>query len=1200
MTDVLRSATGRDSIMKMLLSTCPVVSTSSTVGSGLPSPTGDTFDDNPNTLTTYLHQLAGCFESEINVIVKDHCYARPWNWKPENVYVKPVKKLFFSKPRSLLVTDKLKQDEEVNVEGDMTESVTPPYDLARTRHVMDEFQRLANFARPDENDDWEEKIEKILWTPIQNRIFTKVMRILSSERLARLVKANSLMEPIFRRTSVDTAARRFRETLASAGWDFRVAQWLHNLLFENLPQEYMAIYLDILQTLRLKIPQLIDKIIAIQPNLNAKSGSITWETLGPLLKRSWDPIASTLNASRPKKLPGNPILVIAPSGVGTSVSSRQHKWIAHLGALGMVVNVHTHMGLAANRMTMMACMEQLVQATRTKIQDVRSDYPGRPIILVGFNTGAALACQVAQMEHVTAVICLGFPFTTVEGKRGTPDDTLMDIRCPVMFVIGQNATLVRPDDLEDLREKMLVETSLVVIGTADDHLRISTAKKISEGITQSIVDRCILDEVGDFVGSILLQPHPLPLRSNPLINSDKSMKKESRKRKNSTSSSVESEPHSPSSKKTRPMTPITPNAVSGTPQKSSAGSLVRSGTINTQPTLLAISGANLNHASASKRKPRVISNQKVTLPDQLLSPRLSGQLNASNAGAGITLNIGTLASLAPIGPLRMATTSAGQTFPTTTKMSNVCRPSNVYSKMPKMMATNTSPQSSSKLKTVMTTSKNFSKTVTSSYKHINITDKGGEAKLVNVLTTAGNQVRVSASTAAAMQVKSVTNASGALSALLQSRRSPMGIVSGMPMGKGTSASSILLTPSVSTPNTHTIVSSSSTTTPKEPENNGASSSTNRTISTSNQPLDVSKMQSLPASQTSSSNTNYPLAVSSENVVMLADSLNNSRTASMLVPMSGQNTITILPLSSKMMMSQRSMKTVPKITVNNCNLQRVQKVNKPQSPTRKKINDDFDDDLGNILDIPIIFAKDGENLNAIEKAPPISQVPVMMDPYDKNIPKLSGTTKVVLISNKHDKIQHPITSLANTPMQALVRATGPLHHVNRAVLTSRLQNQSITSTNRIGTPTQTIPRLNHPTIKYTKIILAKRNSVPSNIHDDKNEQVVLTKNTSKMVSYEKNEHRYAQMLPRHQIKFQEIIQDDALEIEDAIKTNIIERKIPTVSEIDLTSPSKNGHDTESLNHADSNTEIDIVKTKVFLSDTNASSEIIEKQNENVKG
>jgi len=93
-------------------------------------------------------------------------------------------------------------------------------------------------------------------------------------------------------------------------------------------------------------------------------------------------------------LPGNPILIVVSSGINSTVSSRQHKWITQLGSLGMVATVHTHLGLAANRMTMMMCMDQLVQATRAKIQDIRSDCPGRPIILVGFNTGAALICQV--------------------------------------------------------------------------------------------------------------------------------------------------------------------------------------------------------------------------------------------------------------------------------------------------------------------------------------------------------------------------------------------------------------------------------------------------------------------------------------------------------------------------------------------------------------------------------------------------------------------------------------------------------------------------------------------------------------------------------------------------------------------------------------------------------------------------------------
>lgn len=73
----------------------------------------------------------------------------------------------------------------------------------------------------------------------------------------------------------------------------------------------------------------------------------------------------------------------------------------------MVVNVHTHLGVSANRMTMMTCMDQLVQATRAKIQDVRVDCPGRPIVMIGFNSGAALACQVSFRLYKKSIIEFG-------------------------------------------------------------------------------------------------------------------------------------------------------------------------------------------------------------------------------------------------------------------------------------------------------------------------------------------------------------------------------------------------------------------------------------------------------------------------------------------------------------------------------------------------------------------------------------------------------------------------------------------------------------------------------------------------------------------------------------------------------------------------------------------------------------------------
>ena len=50
----------------------------------------------------------------------------------------------------------------------------------------------------------------------------------------------------------------------------------------------------------------------------------------------------------------------------------------------------------------------------------------------------------------------------------------------------------RSDDVEDMRERMKGETGLVIVGGADDGLRVCKKKKKLEGITQSMVDRCIM------------------------------------------------------------------------------------------------------------------------------------------------------------------------------------------------------------------------------------------------------------------------------------------------------------------------------------------------------------------------------------------------------------------------------------------------------------------------------------------------------------------------------------------------------------------------------------------------------------------------------------------------------------------------------------------------------------------------------------
>jgi len=73
------------------------------------------------------------------------------------------------------------------------------------------------------------------------------MKALHNERLAELAYKNQTAEPVLRRASLDKAARHFRIKLNEVNWDTKLTQWLHDVLINNLNQEYLASYLGVLQ-----------------------------------------------------------------------------------------------------------------------------------------------------------------------------------------------------------------------------------------------------------------------------------------------------------------------------------------------------------------------------------------------------------------------------------------------------------------------------------------------------------------------------------------------------------------------------------------------------------------------------------------------------------------------------------------------------------------------------------------------------------------------------------------------------------------------------------------------------------------------------------------------------------------------------------------------------------------------------------------
>ena len=219
-----------------------------------------------------------------------------------------VTKIVRSTSTNSLSAERILDEETIDIEEMNESSLELPYDELNSNRIMEECERFGDFGNPealseDEMDDWEDHIVKDGWLPRQNKLFVEIMKILHADRLARLTLKGHTQEAIQRRLLTDKTARRFRQKLASVMWDTKTTQWLHNTLTDVLPKPYLASYIDVLQTLKSKVPVLVEKMMSAKVH-NHTLGVVCNEGLRILLKRPWDPTDNLNCAPDLKTLPG--------------------------------------------------------------------------------------------------------------------------------------------------------------------------------------------------------------------------------------------------------------------------------------------------------------------------------------------------------------------------------------------------------------------------------------------------------------------------------------------------------------------------------------------------------------------------------------------------------------------------------------------------------------------------------------------------------------------------------------------------------------------------------------------------------------------------------------------------------------------------------------------------------------------------------
>ncbi|TYG92386.1 hypothetical protein E1A91_A11G026100v1 [Gossypium mustelinum] len=196
----------------------------------------------------------------------------------------------------------------------------------------------------------------------------------------------------------------------------------------------------------------------------------------------------------------SPLIVFAHGAGAPSSSDWMIRWKEMLkkalNAVEVVTFDYPYMSEGKRRSPPKA--EKLVDFHTNVVKNAVAKYPGHPLILAGKSMGSRISCMVAGREDISPllIVCLGYPLKGMNGA--VRDETLLQLKVPVMFVQGTKDGLCPLEKLEAVRKKMKTMSGLHEIESGDHSFKISKKHLQTKGSTQEEAEDAAIQAIASF------------------------------------------------------------------------------------------------------------------------------------------------------------------------------------------------------------------------------------------------------------------------------------------------------------------------------------------------------------------------------------------------------------------------------------------------------------------------------------------------------------------------------------------------------------------------------------------------------------------------------------------------------------------------------------------------------------------------------